>query len=215
MTTVAAWTTRIALPALLCVAATTSHAFTVLSNLPGVDGGVGVSLGLGIDGVDRSKGVGLTVGASALTFESVSALISNFDIDSTLSGGIYSSVGNNPGVQLAAFTPQLVPAVFTTGVLTLTTAAPFVLQASTAYWIVLDGPGTESNLGWNLLAPSVAPTASNGVSYSGYRFSSDGGATWGSSGTFNAVSVSAVPESSTLLMVVAGLGLTSLRLRRS
>ncbi|MEO5733661.1 MAG: choice-of-anchor R domain-containing protein [Rubrivivax sp.] len=214
MTTLKTWTTRFALPALLCVAAASAQAVPVLSNLPGVDSGAGTNLGLGVDGADRTKGVGMTMGASSLTFQSMSALIANITNASTLSGGIFSSVGGNPGVQLAAFTPQAIAATFPASVVTLTTASSFVLQANTAYWFVLDGPTTENSLSWNSLAPNVAPSASGGVTYNGYRFSSDGGTTWGVSGVSNGVTISVVPETSTVLMLALGLGVIGLQLRR-
>ncbi|MEX1311300.1 MAG: choice-of-anchor R domain-containing protein [Candidatus Sulfomarinibacteraceae bacterium] len=65
------------------------------------------------------------------------------------------------------------------------------LAANTTYWFVLDGPATTNSLLWQTLSPNVAPTAGPGATYVGYRFSSNGGSTWGSSSLFNGVEINA------------------------
>jgi hypothetical protein len=163
----------------------------VLSNLPGTGSGTGTNLGLGTDGTDRTKGVGLTVGATALDFSDMVALISNTTPASTLSGGIYGDSGGNPGTLLAAFTPVAIPENQTVAEISITTAAPFQLAAGTTYWFVLDGPATTNSLLWQSLNPNVAPTASPDVTFVGYRFSANGGTTWSSSTTYNGVRINA------------------------
>ena len=185
-------TTRVILVLIvgLIVAASNGQA-QLISNLPGTGSGTGTNLGVGTDGTDRTKGVGLTVGADAADFVSMVAMISNSSPASTLSGGIYSDVGGNPGTLLAAFTPVPIADGQAVGEVTITTAAPYQLAANTTYWFVLDGPATTNSLLWQTLSPNVAPTAGPGATYVGYRFSSNGGSTWGSSSLFNGVEINA------------------------
>lgn len=203
--------TTLIVSCLLLVGSATAD--TILSNLPGTGSGTGTNLGMGTDLADRTKGVGLTMGATNMDFQSMVALLSNTTPDSTLSGGIYSSVSNNPGVLLAAFAPVAVPANTAVGPISITTAAPFTLQANTSYWFVLDGPATTNSLLWQSLTPNTAPTAAVGYTFVGYRFSSNGGTTWGSSTIYNGMSINAlVPEPMSLGML-ALVGVFSLRRR--
>jgi hypothetical protein len=163
----------------------------ILSNLPGTGSGSGSNLGLGTDGADRTKGVGVTIGGTAFDFVDMVALISNTTPASELSGGIYSDSGGNPGTLLAAFTPVPIPENQPATEISITTAAPYQLAANTTYWFVLDGPTYTNSLLWQNLTPNTAPTAGAGVTYVGYRFSSNGGSSWGSSGIYNGVTVNA------------------------
>lgn len=192
--------------------ATSVQAQVLLSNLPGTGSGTGTNLGLGTDGADRTKGVGLTMGAQSLDFHSMVALISNTSPASTLSGGIYSDAAGNPGVLLAAFDPVPIPANMPVGEVTITTAAAFTLQANTSYWFVLDGPTFTNSLLWQSLTPNTAPTPGPGITFLGYRFSSNGGGTWGNSTIFNGMTINAVPEPATMTMLALA-GLLVLRRR--
>lgn len=184
----------------------------ILSNLPGAGTGTGTNLGIGTDTADRTKAVGLTMGGTAMDFESVVALISNGTPASTLSGGIHASTGGNPGAQLAAFTPVAIGANAAAAEVALTVAGGFTLQANTSYWFVLDGPASTNSLLWQTLSPNVAPVASLGASFDGYRFSSNGGTSWASSSLFNGVTVNVVPEPASLALLALG-GLMTLRRR--
>jgi hypothetical protein len=174
-----------------CLLLASSGQAQILSNLPGTGSGSGTNLGLGTDGADRTKGVGVTIGATAFDFDSMVALISNTTPASTLSGGIYSDSAGNPGTLLAAFAPVAIPENQTAAEISITTAAPYQLAAGTTYWFVLDGPDTTNNLMWESLNPNTAPTAGAGVTYVGYRFSSTGGSSWGSSSTYNGMTINA------------------------
>jgi hypothetical protein len=193
--------------------ASSANAQSVLSNLIGTYSTTGTNLGLGTDAADRTKAVGLTIGSGVdLIFQSLQAIISNAAVpDSVLSGGIFSDVGGNPGLMLTAFIPVNVPTGTNTATLSLTTSAPFTLVAGMTYWFVLDGPTFTNSLLWNSTTPNTAPTASGGTTFAGYRFSSNGGTTWASSTTFNALQINAapVPEPATWAMLVGGIGLLS------
>lgn len=194
-----------------------AQASVILSNLPGT-GVPGSGLGFGFDGVDRTKAVGLTVGANDLSFTSLTGLFrNNAGVGAAVvTGGIFSDAGGNPGAQLVAFNPGSVAAGASAVLETLTAVGPFTLMANTSYWFLLDGPAIESFLVWD--TPNAAPTPSAEVaSFDGYRFSSNGGASWSNSLIFNGVQIEAsrltsLPEPGTL--VLFGLGLLGLGIAR-
>lgn len=205
---------RIGATTALLLFAGAASAQSVLGNLPGTPAPPGSNLGLGADLFDRTKGVGLTVGTDNLNFISMVALMSNPDTaDLTLSGGIYSSSGGNPGSLLAMFDSTTV-AAGSTGVLsTLTIGGGFTMLAGQSYWFVLDGPSFINGLLWNSLDPNTAPTAS-GVIFEGYRFSSDGGVNWGTSSIFNGFTINAAVPAPGALALFGVAGLAGVRRRR-
>ena len=202
-----------------------AQAITILSNLPGTSSGTGTDLGLGTDLIDRTKAVGLTVGANSLSFTSITGLFGNPDNAArNVTGGIFSDVAGNPGAQLIAFNAAPIAAGAFSVLETLTAVGAFVLSANTSYWFVLDGPAFANGLFWETLAPNTAPTPSVQVSsFDGYRLSLNGGLAWGGSGLFNGVEIEAslvnvVPEPGTLLLFgvgLAGLGFARCRKRHS
>jgi hypothetical protein len=195
--------------------ASAASADVILSNLPGASSGTGTNLGLGTDGADRTKAVGLTMGADSYEFESLVAMISNLSTpDSTLSGGIYSSVGGNPGSLLAGFTPVAVPTGVDSQLISISLPGSFTLAAGTSYWFVLDGPSFTNSLLWDSLSPNVAPAAASGITFDGYRFASDGGNTWGSSSVYNGVTINAVIPAPAALSLLGAAGLLGARRRR-
>ncbi len=187
----------------------------LLGNLPGTSTGAGTNLGLGTDLADRTKAVGLTMGGMDMFFTSMNALVSNPGANAALSGGIYSSVGGNPGALLAAFGPVNVASGTSAQVVSVTTAGAFQLDAGASYWFVLDGPAVSNSLIWNSLTSNAAPTG-NGASFDGYRFSSNGGGAWGSSGIFNGFTIDARPiPAPGAAFAVVGAGLFAARRRRA
>lgn len=161
----------------------------LLTNLPGTPSGTGTNLGLGTDGADRTKAVGLTVGADPVDITSMVALISNTTPASTLSGGIYTDAAGSPGVLVTAFTPVPIAENQTVGEVTIFPDSAVQLAANTSYWFVLDGPATTNSLLWESLTPNTVPTVAPGVTFVGYAFSSTGGTSWGSSSIYNGVSI--------------------------
>lgn len=201
--------------AALCLAAGVASADPILSNLPGSSSGSGTNLGVGTDLVDRTKGVGLTMGATSMDFVSMVALISNGGTSAaTLSGGIFAASGGNPGAMLAAFTGVSVGAGAQPAEITMQTASTFTLQANTSYWFVLDGPSVTNSLLWNSLSPNAAPTAAAGMTFDGYRFSSNGGTTWGASSIFNGMTINAVVPAPGAMALLGLGGLAAARRRR-
>jgi hypothetical protein len=201
--------------------ATSVNAQTLLSNIPGTGAYTAASnLGLGTDAADRVKGVGLTMGATNLFFNFMQAIVSNPDaLARMLSGGIYSNVGGNPGVLLAAFNPVSVASGTVHSAVNLTTTTQFTLMANTSYFFLLDGPDVANSLSWSADTGNTQPLA-NGVTLLGYRFSSNGGGTWATSAIPNQMSINAspIPEPSTWAMVGLGaamlVGFTRARRRR-
>jgi len=187
--------------------ATSVNAQTLLSNIPGTGSYTAAgNLGLGIDGFDRTKGVGLTIGATSLFFTFMQAIVSNPDaMAHMLTGGIYSNVSGNPGVLLAAFNPVSVASGTVHSAVSLTATTQFTLMANTSYFFVLHGSGITNSLSWSADTGNTQPTA-NGVTLVGYRFSSNGGSTWASSAIPNQMSINAapIPEPSTWAMVGVG-----------
>jgi hypothetical protein len=170
---------------------TPSHALAILTNLPATSSGSGTNLGLSSTG-DRTKAVGITVGATPLSFDSLEVLISNTTPSSVLSGGIFSDSSGNPGSLLSAFGNLPIAANFVSQTVSLT-SSPFTLQVNTSYWFVLDGPLTVNNLPWDFLNPNIEPTVNSLITYNGYRFSSVGGSSWGGSATYNGLQINATP----------------------
>ncbi len=191
-----------------------AQAIVILSNLPAAGSNTGTALGLDINGNVRIKAVGLTVGVNDLSFTSMSGLFSNRDnVVRSVTGGIFSDVGGDPGGQLVAFNPASVAAGAVAVQETLTAVSAFTLMAGTSYWFVLEGPAVANGLIWNRLAANFPPTPSAEVSYDGYRFSIDGGTNWSVSGLYNGVEIEAsrivdLPEPGTLALF--GLGLLGL-----
>jgi hypothetical protein len=66
---------------------------------------------------------------------------------------------------------------------TLTAGQTYALVLYSTGGSILEGPR------WNVPSPATTPTASNGFTFVGYRFSFDSGASWSPSGTLNSITV--------------------------
>lgn len=168
----------------------------------------GVGSLVGSDGTSiRTKAVGVRIGSSAVSFDSLEVMLGysqNLDNNKSISGGIYSDglSAANPNALLASLLPQPVSVSGQVpGLYALKTASTLTLAANTVYWFRLDGPTTATDINWYQPSPALAPTASGGASLVGYRLSTDGGSSWTSSSVANAVrlNVSTVPEPATMM----------------
>jgi len=152
--------------------------------------GVAMTIGGSTDSNHQQIAIGLTMGSISMTFESMTAWISNETVDSiSLIGGIYTDLGGNPGTLLASFVPINPPTITDVFGASLVTSVPVTLAANTTYWFLLDGATSSPNktLGWLLpkdpddpLAPSddYEPVATPPVTFVSERWSEDSGATW-------------------------------------
>ncbi|HZW09957.1 MAG TPA: hypothetical protein VFF69_08640 [Phycisphaerales bacterium] len=92
--------------------------------------------------------------------------------------------------------------------------ASFTPAAVASYRFVLDGPSFTNSLPWDSLSPNVAPTDAAGFTFDGCRFSSNGGGAWGSSSTYNGVTINAVIPAPAALGLLGAAGLVGSRRRR-
>lgn len=191
------------------------RADVLLTNLPG-----DLVIGSSLTGVAH-KAIGLTIGSQAYSFESL-AIYARTDTAALLvTGGIYNDDGGSPGNLLLGFNAASVMPSETFSEYGLSATAPFVLEANTTYWFVVNPVSDQPTdiFRWARLDPNAAPTPKSGIQYLGYLGTSEGDATWSSSATYNAVTItgSPVPEPAMtgLLAFGAGVVLFSCRGRRS
>jgi hypothetical protein len=171
--------------------------------------------------ITQSLAVGISVGAQGWSFGALRAPINNFGQASTVSGGIYSSVGGAPGTLLAALggivipLDEPIPTVYN-----FTTSTTFTLQASTSYFFVLTGTGPNS--GW-VDANAAAVGLQSGISVLGEQFKSfsndwrpfDTDTYLRYEITGSPVTANVVPEPSTYVLMATGLtGLVAVARRR-
>ena len=210
---------RFALVLAAAALAPCAGAQSILSNITGSDTlATGSQIGVIGNNATQLKAVGLTTGATPLPLVSMRVLMGYYIANSPLAsitGGVYSNVGTGPGTLLASLGTKNV-AYPGPDLYELTPLSPFTLAPSTTYWFVISSSTPDLTfMDWRRLDPNTAPAAAGGVTYQGYRISTDSGTSWNTSGIFNAVDirVQGVPEPTTLAgMAMAGVVL--LRRRR-
>ncbi|MEP6763538.1 MAG: choice-of-anchor R domain-containing protein [Gemmatimonadaceae bacterium] len=209
--------TLVGLALVACPAITEAQ---ILSNLTGGTLLQGSDIGFSV------KAVGLTIGANPFAFTSMRALLNSEPfglIPGSVTGGIYSNVGGNPSTLLSSFNTVNVPTAGQDFIATFTLGSAFTMNAGSTYWFVLRDLANPNGSAAVWRANDVAPVASAGVGFAGYRVSIDGLATWTTSGIMNRVQIegnvigsSTVPEPATYAMVLVGLiGIVTARRRRS
>jgi hypothetical protein len=160
---------------------------------------------------------GFTTGTNPdfLTVQSIS-MGAFFNVSTTANRtvAIYSNVGGNPGSIVATSNATQVgdKATYTFGF------SPVKLVAETSYWVV---PQFDADWFWYISDDESQPVAQNssGYGYLGTRRSSvDITGTWSSTFQPYAVSIQAVPEPSTFVLMATALGLgcvAAIRRRRA
>ncbi|QHV01541.1 choice-of-anchor R domain-containing protein [Synechocystis sp. CACIAM 05] len=113
--------------------------------------------------------------------------------------------GSDPGINtLVEFVPPPFETSFTNNY-TFTPISPFTFAAETKYWLVATGQESNSVL-WKGDFPGITPTGI--ATFSGSRFSADGGNSYSNVGPVNAFQINATPvpfESDALPVVGATL----------
>ena len=186
----------------------------ILTNLPGT----GTYGSTGIDLLTSTSwgAVGFQTSSAAESFTSFRGFFTS-GTGGQIDGGIYSDNSGNPGSLLAAFTPVTVPASQPAISLTVNTASPFTLQATTNYWVVLHDPIIPYGWDRDNSTNGTTPAASSGHTFNGYRTSINSGTAWSSStGNWTTeITVATTPEPSTMVLAcLAAAGLTVPLLRR-
>ncbi len=164
-----------------------------VSNLPVITPTTGTVLGDGND-----KAVGITIGPRPMLFECMTVQISNPTGSFVIfQPSIHEDAGGNPGAEIASLIAITVPpnsASYEEDTVSSPIAPRVLLDANTTYWFKLSDPGSVRIASWNSQSPSTPPQTIDGVSFAGYRFTANGGATWGVSGVNNALSIVLRPE---------------------
>jgi phosphodiesterase/alkaline phosphatase D-like protein len=217
--------------AFVCAGQSAASAQTVLTNLTGSQNFInGVFLGT-VETQPTTvwwKAVGMTVGPDPLDFLLLRAVLGNTGRTAqTVSGGIYTDAGGNPGAQVVPFVSQSLAANTAPTLVTFNPSSAAVLQPGQTYWFALtaeditDVATGARGVGWFRETPEVVPAGANGVTFGGYRYSVTAGNTWNDSPIRVSLEVLAgggqatAPEPGTFLMAGIGLlGLLSQFIRR-
>ncbi len=168
------------------------------------------------------------LGATPVSFTSFTGIFST-NSQGTGASGVLSvalftaTAGDDPGTLVANLGSQTVSNPFTIASsvsYTFSSAAPVALAAGTRYSIVIDNV-SGSDLFWYGSNPNTAPTERNGsgLNTPSYRVSSDNGATYGPSTTFNLGQVNGfvtatAPEPGTLALALGPVAFGLARVRR-
>ena len=187
------------------------------------------------DTYDIRKAVGVTLSSGAsYQFNSFTAMLAMVTVDSPeylqteqVHAAIFADGGGRPGTLLAnlgviTLHPlQPIESPFAAQRITWDAPAPVLLQGGNTYWFGLNDATQYSEFGvplahWTILASGGSTLPLGVETLAGYRISGDGGANWNPSTFYNAmqIEVTPVPEPHTVVLMLAGLGLVGLSVRR-
>ena len=209
------------------------QAGVILGNLPGTDY-LGSQIG-NSPAANYVKGVSFTMGGTDYSLASVElrldCWVGGIYPSSTCSDvksiqlGLYSDSTGAPGALLTSFNYSFsLPLATTSSTYTFNPASSVQLNHGATYWLTLGAvlsPVEDQNaIMWMRSEPVVAPTGA-GATYAYGLYSTDGGASWGSSVYTPSFEIdgspsqgSATPEPATAVLVCCGLTLAVLLRRR-
>lgn len=205
---------RTVVPALVIAAcAATASAEIILGNYPIAND---LSQTAGVNNT-RHKALAFTMPAGVdYTITSVTLRLGNFDANDTAFLEIRDHTGSTtaPGATvLGTFTAPAgtgaAPADYI-----FTPNGTITLAAGASYWIYLHGAAAPSSFDWKASSPGITPTgvATYGP---GNLFTTNGGASWGSSSTLVSFEINGVPVPAPSTAAFLGLaGLAAFRRRR-
>ncbi len=187
--------------ALLPMALDAQSSFVALGNLPGSGNYTGSSRYLS---TANWEAIGLQTSSDTVAFTSLDGYFEALAGSHTLTGGIYSNNGGQPGSLLVAFTPVTVNSSTPTDYTLLATSA-YDLQANTEYWFVLMEP--PSALFLQRDTGDTAPTPAPGYTFDGYMQTANSGSTWSTDTSGNwtvQIEVTPVPEPASAMLIGMG-----------
>lgn len=180
----------------------------------------------GLDGA--GKAVGFTMGSESYTLSSVSIWLTSSSTVTLTSTNIAvefytNDGGNTPGTFIAGFASTPGTQVGTTATeVTFAPSTTLTLSAGTSYWVTVKAINT-AHIGWASSSPQPSSYSSAGVqlitpsifgSGAGGGLSGSNPSNWATaSGTYNTLTLNAVPEPGTAGLLVAGSLLLAVRRR--
>ncbi len=160
------------------------------TNLPASNPVSGTVLGNG-----RAKAVALTTASIWAPLDRVTVSLSNSGPSNhVVRASIYTNFGVNPDQLLATFQAVTVPANSGPREYEFFPTQPFTFPPNTTVWIVLQDDSPLLDVSWDQDAPDTLPsTIGTEFQVPAYRFSTNNGASWSNSTTYNAISISTRP----------------------
>jgi hypothetical protein len=196
----------------LTVTALQSRAAVIIGNLPPTNDGTGT----GLNGATQ-KAMVFTMDSTAYTVDTVILRLQDYSTAAGDAASVGFFLDNGAGTNTGAATGSLLApdsASDAVGDFTFLPAAPITLAANTTYWLLVDR--LAGDFAWKASAPALTPTGA-GATFSFARNSTNDGASYGNSSFLNSFQINgtSVPEPSTALLGMLGLGALILRRTRN